>query len=120
MPPTPLSAFSSSSTRITQGAIASAILQRLASPLLRLTDQRAHERADVQEERGPARLVAQGLGAGRLARTRWPEQEDAAGPDVGPPARPQGAGAERLEGPQAAQVGERLAAPVEGEQAALS
>ena len=86
---------------------------------LRLSDQRAHERADVQEQRGPAGLVAQGLGAGRLARARRPEQEDAAGPDIGPPHRPQGAGAERLEGLQAAQVGERLAAPVQGQQAAL-
>ena len=48
-----------------------------------------------------------------------PEQEHATSLDVGPPARPQGAGAERLEGLQPAQVGERLAAPVQGQQAAL-
>ena len=93
--------------------------QRLPRPLLRLADQRAHQRADVQEQRGPARLVAQGLRAGRLARARRPEQQHAAGPDVGPPPRPQGAGAERLEGLQPAQVGERLAAAVQGQQAAL-
>ena len=44
--------------------------QRLPGPLLGLADERAHERADVEEERGPARLVAQRLGERRLARAR--------------------------------------------------
>ena len=64
-------------------------------------------------------LVAQGLAERALARARRPEQEHAPGADAGGPARPQGARAERLEGLQAAEVGERLAAAVQRQQARL-
>ena len=74
---------------------------------------------DVQDQRRPARLVAQRLGQRALARAGRAEQEDALGADVATAAGPQGAGAERLEGLQAAQVGERLAAPVQRQQARL-
>ena len=115
---TPASAFSISSQKTTHGAIASTGPQGLADSLLGLarpaspSARRRRAPASAGRSRCPSALANSDL-----ARARHAQQEDAAGPGPGGPARPQGPRAEGLEGLQPAEVGERLAAPVQGQQA---
>ena len=91
--------------------------QRLTRPLFRLANQRAHQGADVQQQCGPAGLVAKGFRTSGFPTTRRTQKQDPTSLDVGPPAGPKGTRAKRLEGLQPAQVGEGLAASMQREQA---
>ena len=99
--------------------MASAMRSAWRTSLLGLADQRAEQRPDVQHERGPAGLVAQRLAEQALAAPRRRQQQHAAGPGRGLAAAGARARVQKLEGVEPAQVGERLAAAVQREQARL-
>ena len=118
-PDEPASAFSTSSTITTQGAIAST--SRSAWRTF-ASDWPTSEPSSVPTSRtsvgrpvSPPRALQNAL----LPEPGGPSRSTPRAPDPRGPAGPQGARAERLEGLQAAQVGEGLAAPVQGQQARL-
>ena len=113
-------AFSTSSIMTTQGAIAST--SRSAWRTLASVWPTSEPSRAPTSRTSVGRPVSSPRRLGRRRSCPSPGGPSRSTPRARTPARPagpQGARAERLEGLQAAQVGERLAAPVQGQQARL-